>query len=156
MKIWPDMGQWRSAFAVALPALLIVAVLGFLGGWLSWDPVENIVPAIKLALILFIVPALLEELVFRGILLAWLARLTPRWAAWISTVLFVLWHPLQAVTIAPPWSAIFLQPTFLLAMLIFGVILSHIRIVTKSLWPVIIIHWIAVLVWKLLLGGPSL
>ncbi len=143
-----------AALRLAIPALVMVAALGFLAEWLVWNPVTNIMSLLVTAAFLFFVPALLEELVFRGVLLSWLTQLTPRWGAWLSTLLFVAWHPLQALTIGPPWADMFLHPTFWIATLILGIILAHIRIVSRSLWPVILIHWFAVLIWKSLLGGP--
>ncbi len=154
LKTWPDSRHWFAALRLAVPALAIMAALGFLAGWLVWSPVTDIMTLLVAAAFLFFVPALLEELLFRGALLSWLTRLTPRWGAWLSTLLFVAWHPLQALTIGPPWADMFLQPTFWIATLIMGIILSHIRIVSRSLWPVILIHWFAVLIWKSLLGGP--
>ncbi len=154
LKSWPDATQWIAALRLAVPALAIVAALGFLAEWFVWSPVTDMTALLFTAGILFFVPALLEELVFRGVLLSWLTQLTPRWGAWLSTLLFVAWHPLQALTVGPPWADMFLRPSFWIATLILGIILSHIRIRSQSLWPVILIHWFAVLIWKSLLGGP--
>lgn len=154
LETWPDAGRWQSAFAIALPAIAIIALSGYLGGWLSFHPVSDLPAALIAAAILFFVPALAEELVFRGLLLSWFAAFSQRLGNWLSIALFVLWHPFQALTFGPPWSAIFLQPSFLFATFILGIVLTHIRIVSQSLWPVILIHWLLALVWKLLLGGP--
>tara|TARA_R110000772_G_scaffold57351_2_gene129924 strand:+ start:239 stop:742 length:504 start_codon:yes stop_codon:yes gene_type:complete len=154
LQTWPDVKQWIGALRLAVPALAMIALMGFLAQWLVWSPVTDISALLISAAFLFFVPALLEELVFRGVLLSWLTRLTPRWGAWLSTLLFVAWHPVQALTIGPAWAEIFLHPTFWIATLILGIILAHIRIVSRSLWPVILIHWFAVLIWKSLLGGP--
>lgn len=154
LKTWPDIKQWMMALRLAIPALAMVAALGFLAEWLVWSPVTDFTTLLVTAAFLFFVPALLEELVFRGVLLSWLTQLTPRWGAWLSTLLFVAWHPVQTLTLGPPWADMFLHPTFWIATLILGIILAHIRIVSRSLWPVILIHWFAVLIWKSLLGGP--
>ncbi|PIX63752.1 MAG: CPBP family intramembrane metalloprotease domain-containing protein, partial [Sphingomonadales bacterium CG_4_10_14_3_um_filter_58_15] len=116
--------------------------------------VGDIESALVAVIILFLVPALAEELIFRGLLLFWFATFSQRLGNWLSIVLFVLWHPFQALAFSPPWAAIFLQPSFLFATFILGIVLTHIRIVSQSLWPVILIHWLLVVVWKLLLGGP--
>jgi len=154
LKVWPDAGRWKAALGIALPAVVIVALSGYLGGWLRLDPVVDLPSALIAAVILFFIPALAEELIFRGLLLSWFATVSQRLGNWLSIGLYVLWHPLQALTFGPPWSAIFLQPSFLFATFILGIILTHIRIVSQSLWPVIAIHWLLVLVWKLLFGGP--
>jgi len=132
----------------------LIAIIGFFSDWLQWAPITPGLRAFKIGILLFFIPAFFEEIFFRGFLLSGLARIWPRWAAWISTMLFVLWHPLQALTFGPPWASLFLNPGFLFSTLILGIILSHIRIKSGSLWPVIFIHWFAVLIWKILLGGP--
>jgi predicted Abi (CAAX) family protease len=154
LKVWPAAGRWKAALGLALPAVLIIALSGYLGGWLRLDPVVDLPSALIAAIILFFIPALAEELVFRSILLSWFASFSQRLGNWLSIGLYVLWHPLQALTFGPPWSAIFLQPSFLFATFILGIILTHIRIVSQSLWPVIAIHWLLVVVWKLLFAGP--
>ncbi|MEH6791661.1 CPBP family glutamic-type intramembrane protease [Parasphingorhabdus sp.] len=154
LTVWPDRARWTSASMVVLPAVAIVALSGYLGGWLSLDPVTDIPAALTAAVLLFFLPALAEELVFRGLLLSWFAAFSQRAGNWLSIALFVLWHPFQALAFGPPWSAIFLQPSFLFATFILGIVLTHVRIQSQSLWPVILIHWLLVVVWKLLLGGP--
>jgi predicted Abi (CAAX) family protease len=106
----------------------------------------------RLASTLFIAPALGEELLFRAALIP---RQGPRrqWIA-LSVVLFVLWHPLQAVTIGPPWAGAFLDPWFLIAVTILGVALARTYAVTDSIWPSVVAHWAVVLTWKAFLGGP--
>jgi predicted Abi (CAAX) family protease len=154
LQIWPDRDRWKAAAGLALPAAAIIALTGYLGGWLYFDPDTDLPSALIAAVILFLVPALVEELVFRGILLSWFAAFSQRWGNWLSIALFVLWHPFQALAFGPPWAAIFLQPSFLFATFILGIVLTHIRIVSQSLWPVTLIHWLLVAVWKLLFGGP--
>jgi len=154
LEIWPTVDRWKSAIGIALPAAAIIALAGYLGGWLYFNAVGDLPSALAAATILFLVPALAEELIFRGLLLSSFATFSQRLGNWLSIVLFVLWHPFQALTFGPPWSAIFLQPSFLFATFILGIVLTHIRIVSQSLWPVILIHWLLVVVWKLLLGGP--
>lgn len=154
LRIWPDAHHWKSALRIAFPTAVIIALAGLLGGWLVFEPVGDLASALFAAFVLFFIPAMAEELIFRGVLLSWLAGFSQRWGSWLSAILFMLWHPLQALTFGPPWSAVFLQPSFLFATFILGIILTHIRIVTQSLWPVIAIHWILVLAWKLFFGGP--
>jgi predicted Abi (CAAX) family protease len=44
--------------------------------------------------------------------------------------------------------------SFLAAVAILGAALGRIYVVTGSLWPCIFAHWLIVLGWKALLGGP--
>ena len=105
-----------------------------------------------LAASLFLAPALGEELLFRGLIIP---RGGPkaRWIA-LSASLFLLWHPLQAATIGPPWASAFLDPWFLAATAILGLALGRIYAATGSLWPCVLLHWLVVFGWKALLGGP--
>ena len=70
LQIWPSAGRWKSAVGITLPAVAIIALSGYLGGWLYFNPVGDIESALVAAIILFFVPALAEELIFRGLLLA--------------------------------------------------------------------------------------
>jgi uncharacterized protein len=111
---------------------------------------------VRLVLIAIFVPAIGEELVFRAALLPqpdgspvpWLPVL-------ISTALFVLWHPLQALVFGPHWTAAVLNPWFLAAVAALGVALARLYWKTGSLWPPVALHWLAVATWKILFGGPS-
>ena len=151
---WPTGSQWRSAVILALPILIIMALLGYAGGWVGFEPVTDLRSILLTAAIVFVLPAFVEEFVFRGVLLSWFASWSQRWGNWLSIALFVAWHPFQALTFGPPWSAIFLQPSFLIVTFLLGIILTHIRIVSQSLWPVILIHWLLVLGWKTVFAGP--
>lgn len=148
----PDRAGWRSVFfelAWALPLLLIVAHAGGLAR-LQSPPAAS--TAAMLAATLFVMPALLEELLFRGLIIP---REGPK-AKWIalSVILFILWHPLQVVTFGPPWAGSFLDPWFLLVIAILGLALARMYATTRSLWPSIVTHWLVVWVWKAVFGGP--
>ena len=151
---WPDRKSWKAALALAAPATAIIALSGYLGGWLHLATMASLPSALLAAFILFFVPALAEELAFRGVLLSWFASLSQRVGNWLSIALYVLWHPVQALAFGQPWSAIYLQPSFLFATFILGIVLTHVRIRSQSLWPVIAIHWLLVVAWTLVLGGP--
>jgi predicted Abi (CAAX) family protease len=133
----------------ALPLLLVVA---HLGGIIRWNPPEDATTLFALGATLFLAPALGEELLFRGLLIP---RHRPSWQ-WIglSALLFVLWHPLQAITFGPPWAGSFLNPCFLLSVAILGVALGRIYAATRSIWPCVAAHWLVVFGWKALLGAP--
>ncbi len=148
----PDRDCWRNAafeLAWAVPLLLVIAHWGGLAR-LQDPPAAS--TAAMLAATLFVMPALLEELLFRGLIIP---REGPkaRWIA-LSVLLFVLWHPLQVVTFGPPWAGSFLDPWFLLVVGMLGLALARIYAATMSLWPCILVHWLVVFVWKAFLGGP--
>jgi uncharacterized protein len=152
LRTVPSLRGWgRAALELgwALPLLLLVA---HLGGLVRLQGPPDAITALGLAATLFLAPALGEELLFRGLIIP---RQRPR-AKWLalSVVLFVLWHPLQAVTIGPPWAASFLDPWFLTCVAILGTALARIYAATGSLWPPVVAHWLVVFGWKAFLGGP--
>lgn len=109
---------------------------------------------------LFVFPAFLEELFFRGLLIPLNTTGTGRGGKAIplasSTVLFVLWHPLNALTINPGAQAYFLDPQFLLFVALLGATCGYTYLHSKSLWVPVIIHWATVVVWVFFLGGRNL
>lgn len=153
LKYWPDGERWIAAIKVALPSLAIIATIGFLSGWLHWYPQDRWQEYIKALLIGFFIIAIPFELIFRGLLLSTLAQFIARWAAWISTGLFVVYFPIFGLLNETKWNGAFQTPSFWFSMLIFGIILSHIRIKSASLWPVILIHGLAAATWMVFLGG---
>ncbi|HXC74430.1 MAG TPA: CPBP family glutamic-type intramembrane protease [Sphingomicrobium sp.] len=148
----PDRGGWLRALAELAWTLPVMLLIAHFGGLIHLAPPTDAITSIGLAATLFVAPALGEELVFRGLIIP---RDHPS-ARWIilAAALFVLWHPLQAVTIGPAWSGAFLDPWFLGAVAVLGTALGRIYAATKSLWPPILVHWFVVASWKLFLGGP--
>ncbi len=113
-----------------------------------------------LPLSLLIFPSLLEEAFFRGVLIPNNTknkgyRYVVFYTA-LSTLIFLLWHPLVALTINPAAREIFLNPSFLLIVFCLGLVCSLSYIYSRSLWWPIVIHWLTVLLWVLFLGGHNL
>jgi predicted Abi (CAAX) family protease len=148
-----------SAWAL-VPVYAAIAALVGLGSGLFRMELTSSRLALLLPITLFVFPSLLEESFFRGILI-------PRdtgdhgrgkiiLAIFWSTLLFVLWHPLNALTINRTAAPIFLDPAFLLITAALGITCSYGYIVSKSIWVPVLIHWATVVVWVLFLGGRNL
>jgi len=111
----------------------------------------------RTAAIALILPALLEEFVFRGPII-WLASRRSKYtgmAVALSLAAFVLWHPLNGaflLTEARDW---FFDWRFLVIAAGFGAVASWLAFRTRSLWPPIVFHWLAVVGWKAFLGAPA-
>lgn len=139
----------------AVGALLIGALAGLYRPGLLRSELLWLLPVT-----LFVFPALLEEAFFRGVLIPRDVAGRGRKAAWrhivISTLLFVVWHPLNALTVNPTGRALFLDPAFLGITALLGLTCGYAYVVSRSLWQPIIIHWLTVLVWVTLLGGRNL
>ncbi|WP_166040604.1 CPBP family glutamic-type intramembrane protease [Sphingosinicella sp. YJ22] len=152
LRTWPDRaGWWRAAMELlwSLPLLLLIAWCAGLIAPATPPPAEEFA---LLALTLLVAPALGEELLFRATLIP-RERPSTVWVA-LSVLLFVAWHPLQAITIGPPWAPAFLDPWFLACVAVLGAALARIYTATRSIWPYVLTHWAVVFGWKAFLGGP--
>jgi predicted Abi (CAAX) family protease len=105
----------------------------------------------------FLTPALFEELLFRALLIphphedVWL-QTTILWAC-ISLALFIVYHPIHALTAYRRGAPTFFQPTFLILAGLLGLACTLTYLLTSSLWPGVVLHWLVVVVWLLRLGG---
>jgi len=109
---------------------------------------------------LFIFPSLLEETFFRAVLIPNDTKdkgaLKIIFYLSISTLLFVLWHPLNALTINPSAQDYFLDGRFLFIATLLGLVCGYTYIYSRSIWIPIAIHWLTVVVWVFFLGGRNL
>lgn len=126
--------------------------LGVASGFLSlpwqWPPLAEALPRLARLLLM---PALVEELLFRVLLIPhpiedfpWQPLLG--WNA-LSLGLFVLYHPVAARLWYPQARDLFDDPRFLLQATLLGVACSLAYGYTGSLWPPVLIHWLAVVIW---------
>lgn len=113
-----------------------------------------------LAITTLLSPALLEEVIFRVLPLPRDAtRVTKPRLALVSTlslVAFIAAHPLGAWLFRPAAWALFTSPDFLVIAALLGAASTAVYLISKSLWPSVLLHWTAVLTWIALLGGQSL
>ncbi|MFS2108236.1 type II CAAX prenyl endopeptidase Rce1 family protein [Sphingomonas sp. Sphisp140] len=150
----PDARGWNAIARELLWGLSLVALLAFATGLAHYDPKPFDARWLGFFFGLMLVPALGEELVFRALLVPPPGQPFPIWQAVLAVALFLLWHPFQALTFGPPWSAIFLDPRFLLIVAVLGVLLVRLYRATGSIWPCVATHWIVVAAWKLMFAGP--
>jgi predicted Abi (CAAX) family protease len=127
---------------------------GFLEPHHPWPRPRRLVNA---AAALLPMPALGEELVFRGALLPHPGEGTPwpqllAWSA-LGIGLFVLYHPLAGRLWYRRAERVFHDPRFLLQTALLGVATTALYQVSGSLWPAVLLHAVAVLVWLERLGG---
>lgn len=138
-----------------LTVVCVVAVV--MSAQMEWQPQFD-GGTLKLAAIALVIPAFGEELLFRV-----LALPTPEPDSsfpWVRAVLaiaaFVLWHPLQAWLFGGVRGEIFLDPWFLIAVAALGIACTRAWWRTGSIWPPVLLHWLVVVGWKALAGGPAL
>jgi predicted Abi (CAAX) family protease len=175
--LWQPGGH-LAALAVAVVYSVLALALARRSGWfrrpMPWRTLRRLVPR---AMGLFVVPAFVEELLFRGLLLpSLLDGVTPLamlpWMA-LSVGLFVVWQELKArlalgrrrhghqahdglaQSFAPPHNAPSeraLGPAALLQFSLLGTACSLVVVVSGSLWPAVLLHGLAVIAWREGLG----
>lgn len=154
LRTWPNRAGWSFSVSAGLFGLALIGLIARAGGLAHFQPVPVGMAWLRIALIVIVLPSLGEELIFRALLVPQPDQVFPLWRAIATIALFVAWHPFQALTFGPPWSALFLAPSFLAAVFVLGATLTAIYRKTGSIWPCVAVHWFLVASWKLLFGGP--
>ena len=157
----PDARTWLAcALAYAL-FLFVAATIGVASGLLRVDVSHATAGgALRIAALLFIQPALLEEIVFRGLLLPRDVRSMRRSHAAVvgslALAAYVASHPLNAWLFRPQVLSLFSSHTYLVLTTLLGFTCTTTYWISRSLWPSVFIHWVTVVVWIGLLGGRAL
>src|SRR5688572_22919056 len=121
----PDAKAWRRAAFEAAWLIPLLLVAGFAGGLMEWGWTEQPALLLRLALVAIVAPAIGEELLFRAALLPPPGRRAPLWRYVLPLLLFVAWHPAQALLLAPRWGEIVLDPWFLACVVLLGTALTR-------------------------------
>ncbi len=159
------MTRWRGA-VTTLPSLrdcvecvFAIVLFGVVAWWLSQGRSWMGAPAelgLGALLLPFIIPAFLEELVFRGALLPRASEIpiAPWGPAVFALILFVAWHPLNAWLFLPAAQPLFTDPAFLFMAALLGALATLLYMRSQSLWTPVIFHGAIVAGWKIV-GAPS-
>ncbi len=158
LTTFPDARGWLISVGILLGYAVFALWFGGRQGFLkrSATPIE-VRKAFTLAVGVFFTPALFEELLFRALLIphpfedVWLQ--TTFLCAGLSLIVFIVYHPLNALTVYPAGKPTFFQSTFLILAGFLGLACTLTYLLTNSLWPGVILHWLAVTIWLLKLGG---
>jgi predicted Abi (CAAX) family protease len=150
--------KWLITLGTLLAYGAIALPLGWRSGFLRWQPVPGNGKQLLCSLAkLMVMPALVEEMVFRVVLLPHpLEGATlVSWLGWggVSLVLFVLYHPFSARTYYPAGNPTFFEPVFWLLSGLLGIACMLVYGGTGSLWTAVGVHWVVVVVWLWVLGG---
>lgn len=153
----PDRTDWLIAVMLVLVYSAIALPVGFWSGFLKID-VQTSQRIIVGALIgCLLTPGITEEIFFRVLMLPHPEENASGLVLWFwggaSLALFIVYHPLNALTFYPVGRSTFMNPVFLLLATVLGVACSIAYLQSGSVWPPVAIHWLAVTVWLLLLGG---
>lgn len=155
---FPNFQDWLVTLCIFVVYSALALSVGFSVGFLRWHPqigkrsLANMVMA-------FFSPALLEELVFR---VAWLPHPSEgvwptSWLLWAVSglVLFVIYHPLNALTFYPRGYPTFFKTIFLSLTGLLGLACTLGYALTGSLWVIVVFHWLVVMGWLFILGGEQ-
>jgi len=112
------------------------------------------------AVLVFFQPALVEEIIFRGMLLPREARAISRGRLGLiaggALALYIASHPLNALLFKPSLLHVLASPAYLAIVALLGLACTAAYWISRSLWPAVVMHWLTVLAWLWLLGGQAL
>lgn len=142
-----------------LPVYVFFALwIGFKSGLLYFNPISSDMRYF-LVITLFVMPSLLEEILFRGVMIPLNTYKKSKKHVFyyliFSTLLYVAWHPFNAL-VNPISAVFFMNPYFLTIVFLLGITCGISYIYSRSLWAPVIIHWITVVVWVIFLGGRNM
>jgi predicted Abi (CAAX) family protease len=149
----PSARGWLETFLLFLLFAVVALPVAYSGSFFSTR--ISLASWLPIPFTTFFVPALLEEFI-------WRVLLVPRpqtkyfWpVGLLSLIFYVLSHPLGAWLFRSTAQDIFYRPAFLFLAALLGFICLVAYARTKSLWSCVVIHWFVVAIW-LLFGGRAL
>ncbi|MBY5945512.1 type II CAAX prenyl endopeptidase Rce1 family protein [Photobacterium rosenbergii] len=149
----------KLGIAAALGFSAFAVGFGLSSGLFTFAPVKY-PNAYFLILTMVIFPSLLEEGIFRGLLIPRKVFGQSTRQQWLyilgSSVIFVLWHPFNAFLFNTSAQLFFYDLRFLLIVMVLGVTCGYLYIKTHSLWPCVVVHWLTVVCWVFIFGGRNL
>jgi len=148
----PDRRGWLLSGLIYFLFATIAVLFGVETGILEWKPDGS--NFLVIALIALIIPSLLEEMIFRAPLLWAPQGKAFIWGA-VSLTLFILWHPLNAWLFLPEARSLFIDPRFLIIAAGLGLACTMSTVMTRSILPAVLMHWLTVIGWKGLFGGEQ-
>ena len=135
--------------------ILFASILGFATHFFSWKP-QPVATVVRVTISSLFAPAILEELFFRVLLLpdplevsfkSYLLRSA------LSLFLFIVYHPLNALTFFPQGRQVFFDNIFLVLAASLGIVCTITYWQTGSIWLSVLTHWVTVAVWLSYFGG---
>ncbi|MGB3237476.1 MAG: CPBP family glutamic-type intramembrane protease [Geitlerinemataceae cyanobacterium] len=149
----PTFQDWLYALTLLLIYASIAIPIGWKLGFLQFETSLNESIVLRIALIAMVMPGLLEELVWRVVLiphpteaidpnLRWL------WVA-LSLILFTIYHPLNFFVKHDT----FKDPIFLVLATLLGGVCTVSYLESGSIWTPVFIHWAIVVAWLSFCGG---
>jgi predicted Abi (CAAX) family protease len=157
----PGWRTWRTCALAYVVFLVCAAPIGLASGLLQ-PQVAHLRPGefVSAGVLLLVQPAFVEELVFRALLLPRDARSMRDsrvvLVAGAALALYVASHPLNAWLFRPQVLSLFASPAYLTLATLLGLTCTVTYFISRSIWPPVAVHWLAVVTWIWLLGGQAL
>ena len=150
----------QACFSAAVLVLLLTLIslpVGFYFNFLQLDILKAANKTVASVVAGSLLTALGEELFFRVLFLPQPSENATLAVGWflgcVSLVIFIIYHPLNAMSFYPPGRHLFFNPIFLLLAAFLGIACTLAYLQSGSFWLPVAIHWLTLLVWLLLLGG---
>jgi predicted Abi (CAAX) family protease len=148
--------------ALAFGIFLICALpFGVLTGLLRPStPHTTAAQLLGAALMVLVHPALVEEFIFRVLLLPRDLKAVPPGRALamaaFALATYVASHPISAMLFRPQALHVFSSPAYLTLAALLGATCTAAYWISRSIWPPVLIHWLSVVLWLWFLGGQAL
>lgn len=157
---FPDVREWLWCGVVAAAFIAATLGLGFATGFTHLTaPVFGGTKLFIFGAIIFFQPCLLEELVYRGLLVPHRDEKASSRSIFIQSsvalVIFIAAHPLNGRFFRPRAYDAFGHPVFLVSAGMLGLVCALTYRKTGSIYPAVIIHWLTVFAWIPFLGGKA-
>ncbi len=170
VRIWaglvtlPNLGGWLLGLGLLVSYAAIALTIGFRSNFLTFTPESanlqlELIPQIRSWAALFLMPALVEECLFRLLLIPHPIETASSSHIYgislISLILFIGYHPLNARTFYSLGNPTFMDWRFLTLTGLLGGVCTISYLATGSIWVAVLIHWLVVGVWLKFLGGSQ-
>ncbi len=171
VRIWaglvtpPTLSGWLLGLVLLIGYAVIALTIGFKSKFLTCSLESSslqpgLVPQIRSWMSLFFMPALVEELIFRLLLIPHpietASSIHIYLSSLVSLVLFIFYHPFNARTFYQVGNPTFMDWRFLTLTGLLGGVCTIAYYATGSIWCAVVIHWLVVVVWLKFLGGAQL
>ncbi|AFY95204.1 type II CAAX prenyl endopeptidase Rce1 family protein [Chamaesiphon minutus] len=168
VRIWaglitiPSSSEWLLGLCLLISYAAIALSIGFKSGFLSFHAFapklgSRLWQQMRSWMSLFFMPALVEEMLFRLLLIPHPIETASVPNIWIwsliSLILFLFYHPFNALTFYKLGNPTFMNWRFLTLAGLLGLVCTIAYLTTGSIWIPIIIHWLIVSSWLDFFGG---
>lgn len=149
----PTIKDWLYSVLLLSTYAAIALILGYKLNFLKLEMRLPSSIVLRIAIVAWIAPGLLEELVWRVCLIPHFTEAIEPLTFWfwviLSLILFAIYHPLNFFVKHDT----FKDPIFLLLATLLGIVCTISYLESGSIWTPTFVHWAIVVVWLSFCGG---